>query len=299
MSYPLARKARTASMPVLLAMTWLLLPSATQAQDFEGVIEQRTISLDNDALAELMSDFEETDIEDEAKYMRWMAEQILAIPVDELTQSGAAELEEMTLYVKGEKIRTDIQGDEMPFDYMIMDSKSGTMLMVSEAGKFYVEWSAEAMQELMGGMGVDQDMMEKASGKPAGRPEIRALGKTEDVNGVQCEAYMIEHEGRFTVGWISKEHQDLHESFKAYAEKMESMYGEDEKGSSDLLWEKGLPVRIQTLYGGYHGGYYGGFDSYEIEDMVSVERKSISSDLFEVPAGYSEKSMQELWQGGW
>lgn len=293
MSYPLARNARTASMSVLLAMTWLLLPSATQAQDFEGVIEQRTIRLDDVALAELMYDLE-SDIEDEAEHMRWVAEQILAIPVDELTQSGAAELEEMKLYIKGQKIRTDVQGDAIPFDYMIMDSKSGTMLMVSEAGKFYVEWSAEAMQELMGGMGVDPDMMEKASGAPAEQPELRALGKTADVNGVQCEAYTVEEEGSFTVGWISKEHAGLHESFKAFAEKIEGMYGEEEKGSNDLLWEQGLPVRIQTLYRGYQGS----FDSYEIEDMLSVERKSLSGDLFELPAGYAEKSMQELWQGG-
>lgn len=306
----LTRPARTAVLPILLAATWLLLPSASHAQSFEGVIKQRTITLEAGALEELLyalveegedefdENAEEWTDEDEAKYMRAMAQKILAIPFEELlalAHSGDAELEDMTLSIKGEKIRVDTQDDESPFDYFIMDSKTATFFMVSDAQKFYVSWSAEAMKEAMAGMGIDPDVMEKASGEPAERPEVRALGKTQTINGMQCAEYGVEHDGDFIIGWVSGEHPGLHEAFKVFAERTEGMFGEDESDVDveGLLWEKGLPVRIQSLRGGLHG-----FGGYEIQDLLSVERKRLSDDIFQVPAGYAEKSLKDLWGQG-
>jgi hypothetical protein len=300
MFYALAKK--TATLFVMLGTTWLLIPSTSSAQSFEGEINQRTITLHEDALRELAfaleeenSEFEEMsegwgDDEYDANYAHWLAQQILAIPPEELlARSSEAELLSGTLYISGQKIRAEVQDDETPFDYFLMDTKAGTIFMVSEAQRFYVKWSADEMRA-MAGMG-----MESGAGESGEGLEVQALGKTETINGVQCTAYGVESDADFTVAWVSSGHSGLSEAFKAFSERMEGMFGEEVvSGSSakDLLWEKGLPVRTQTLY----RNPYAGLSTYEIEDMLSVEQKSLSSDLFEVPAGYAEKSLQELWR---
>ena len=298
MLYAIAKKA--SSVLGLLAVFGLALSSISNAQDFEGVIQQRSITLEGDALMGFVYALEEENEdkyeelgEDDEKYMRWMTEQILAIPMDELLAgSGGAAPTDGTLYVKGQKIRTEVQEEGVPFDYFIIDTEAGTMIMVSEAQKFYVKWSSEEMRAMMGGMGGGPGGM----GNPGeSHSEIRPLGTSETINGMSCETYAVEGDDELSVGCISSEHPALRRAFHAFNERMGGMFGEeDESGAADLFWEKGLPVRTQTL----HGDLYSGYAIYEIEDVLSVERKSLSSDLFAIPAGYTEKSMQELWGQG-
>jgi hypothetical protein len=40
-----------------------------------------------------------------------------------------------------------------------------------------------------------------------------------------------------------------------------------------------------------------GYDVYEIEETLSVERQSISDDLFAPPAGYTKMTMADMIRG--
>ncbi len=286
---------------------WLA-PSAILAQDFEGVIQERTISIEDMALDDLvnqlmeemyadqeMDEEEEWTEEAEIEEMRKVAAQIFSIPMDRLmdmARSGDAELMDMTLYIKGSKMRADVKQEGSPFSYMISDVNSGVVLMVSEPGRYYVKWSADEMKEQMKAMGIDpSETGEEEAGEG---PRLREVGETMDINGMRCTAYEVLQDGELTRAWVTTEHKGLQKTISSLSKSLAKIFGEGEdSGSSadELFWEKGMPVRTQQVY----GGMMMGFSRYEVQDIISVESKSLSNDIFEVPAAYTEKTLQELW----
>jgi hypothetical protein len=290
---------------------WLA-PSAMMAQDFEGVIQERTISIEDMALDDLvnqlmeemyadqeMDEEEEWTEEAEIEEMRKVAAQIFSIPMDRLmdmARSGDAELMDMTLYIKGSKMRADVKEEGSPFSYMISDVNSGVVMMVNEPGRYYVKWDAGEMQERLKSMGIDPSEMANDDMESAERPQLREVGETMDINGMRCTAYEVMHDGGFARAWVTAEHKALQKTITALTESFSAMIGEDEDSEFDadeLFWEKGMPVRTQRM----SGGTMMGFSTYEVQDIISIESKSLSSDMFEVPAGYAEKSLQDLWGG--
>ncbi len=294
----------------MLGLAGALAPSVIQAQDFEGVIQGRTISIEDMALDDLinqlmeemyadeeMDEEEEWTEEAEMEEARKVVGQIFAIPMDRLmamTKSGDAELMDMTLYIKGSKMRADVKQEGSPFSYMISDVNSGVVMMVNEPGRYYVKWDAGEMQEQLKSLGVDQmaqDDMESAE-----RPQLREVGETMDISGMRCTAYEVMHDDGFTRAWVTADHKALQKTITSLTESFATMFGEEEDSDFDadeLFWEKGMPVRTQRI----SGGMMMGFTSYEVQDIISVESKSLSSDMFEIPAGFTEKSLQDLWGG--
>lgn len=312
MQRSITRGCSKAVLAGMIGLTGALAPSVIQAQDFEGVIQERTISIDDMALDDLinqlmeemyaeqeMNEEEEWTEEAEMEEMRKVVGQIFSIPMDRLvamTQSGDAELMDMTLYIKGSKMRADVEQEGSPFSYMISDVNSGTVMMVSEPGRYYVKWDAGEMQEQMKSVGIDSSEMAQDDTGSAERPELREVGETMDISGMRCTAYEVIQDDGITRAWVTAEHKALQKTITALNQSFSTMFGEDEDSESDadeLFWETGLPVRTQRI----SGGMMMGFTSYEVQDIISVESKSLSSDMFEVPAGFSEKSLQDLWGG--
>jgi uncharacterized tellurite resistance protein B-like protein len=293
----------------MIGLAGTLAPSVIQAQDFEGVIQERTISIEDMALDDLinqlmeemyadeeMDEEEEWTEEAEMEEMRKVVGQIFSIPMDRLmamAQSGDAELMDMTLYIKASKMRADMKQEGSPFSYMISDVNSGVVIMVNEPGRYYVKWDAGEMQEQLKSLGIDQ--MAQDDMEPAERPQLREVGETMDISGMRCTAYEVMHDDVFARAWVTAEHKALQKTITALTESFATMLGEEEDSDFDafeLFWEKGMPVRTQRI-----SGMMTGFTSYEVQDIISVESKSLSSDMFEIPAGYTEKSLQDLWGG--
>lgn len=302
---------------VLLAAVFALAPPAA-AQGFEGIIRQRTIMVDSDALNEILftledeeMDEEEFDEEDELdeeeyeeyeqRYMRAMMDRILELSVDELLSMARSgldiEVEETTMSVKGAKIRADVGA----FGYFIMDADEETLWMVSPERSAFVKWTQVDMeaaerrvQEMMASMGLDPEDMERGGPEPSGPATLEPLSRTARINGFDATGYRAESRNAVTVGWVAKDVHGVGRTFKALTESMEALSGDDEDASGSmetLFWEKGLPVRTQAV-----STVFGSLSHYEVTDFLSIEPTSVSDELFKIPAGFREVSMEDLFR---
>ena len=302
----------------LLAGAFLLLPAAALAQGFEGVVKQRTLELEGEAIWRVFDqlggqedeEYDESDEEwteeDERRQLQEQVDKLLALPLDELlamvrpedAELGYSTFNESTFYMKGPMLRVEMGGETGGFGYFLVNANETAVTLVNPGEKYYVKWSPDDMDAMLADMGLDPNAMEAAA-EPSEAPRIRSLGTTREINGVRAEAYRVEEEGAVTIGWVTGEYGELRASMKKIAERLEKMSPEDESDSAaeDLLWEKGVPVLIQTVdwSDGLGGLSVGG---YEVTEVVSVERKSLAADVFKVPAGYTEKSLAELYGQG-
>ena len=278
------------------------------AQGFEGVIQQRTIFLDGDALYEILYTFDEEELADEEdefdeeQYLRAEVDRILGLPVDELlsmvSQSGLEmEIEEITMHVKGAKVRTDMGA----FGYVIMDADEETLWMVRPENRIFVKWTqadveaAERQtQETLARLGIDMEDIEGAGSEASDAATFEPLSRTAEINGFEATGYRAESRDDVTVGWLAEDVHGVGATFRALAERTEALYGDDEDASGstqDLFWERGLPVRIQSV-----STALGSLSHYEVTDFLSVEATSVADELFEIPEGFTEVSMEDLWR---
>ena len=120
----------------LLAVMLLAVPSAAFAQQFEGVIKQRTISVETYAL-------EDRGFEVSEAILDVATERILALR-EELEADGVMTVEEGEVHIKGNLIRMDMATEEGPA-WATMDLDQGIMRMVQPNEQMYMEWTKEDM----------------------------------------------------------------------------------------------------------------------------------------------------------
>ena len=263
----MSRKSKLA----LLGLMALTAPQAAFAQQFEGVIKQRTIRVDLYALSDRDFDMSEAIFD-------VPADRILALR-DELEADGAMTVEEATIYVKGNHIRSDMVDDEGPA-YATTDLTSGVIRLFRPSEQMYIEWTKEDM-ERMAGMTGGMPMSD------TGEMEATATGETRTINGMNCTAYDVETDEGTTRVWVSKDDAALADALLAMGERVNAMnMGDDEVDESFVVAKHGFPVLIQRLE----------YDSYEIEETMSVDRQSVSDDLFTPPTGWRKMSMADMMQ---
>lgn len=283
-------------LPFVVLLTVTLAPSHTAlGQQFEGVIHQRTMMIEEAAIQDLLfGDGDEEDIENETEeaYTRRMAHRLFEVSMDRVMAAArdGGEVQDVTTYVKGNRIRSGIGGADSPFTWAIVDLDAGTLTMVNEQGRYYVRWTREEFEREMQALG-----MPAGGDEPAGpRPQLHPVDRTVIVGGQTCRGFeLMSEEGEFAWGWVTDDYPALQQSLRDYGERAEGMFGDEEdEGPSidDLLYEHGFPMRVQQLYGGF--GY---FSSYEVEEVLSIEQKPVPDATFAVPAGFAQKSLKELW----
>lgn len=265
------RTMRMTSTLTLLAAMIVAAPSAAIGQQFEGVIKQRSVSVEKTALEDRNFDTSEA-IFDVA------IERILALR-EELEADGLMTVEETDIYIKGNLIRTDMATEEGPV-YATMDLDQGIMRMVQPNEQMYIEWTKADMERM-------KAMMPDMGGASEER-EPRATGQTRTINGMTCVAYDIETDEATTRVWVSKDNAQLVKAFAGLIESVSAMTMEEDQADEAMLVAKhGFPVLVLRL----------GYGTYEIEETLSVNRQSVSDDLFTPPAGYKKMTMADMMRG--
>jgi hypothetical protein len=266
-------------------------PLPAGAQSFEGKIRMRTISVDAVSLLELVYGAEEAEAAAEAPELS--ADQVFDIPTDRIVamaeaEEGAVSVSEMNFYLTGDRIRVDGEAGLETGGFMLIDFATGAMRMVMPEERIYLEITAEDMERMRAeGAGEEQG---------AGSPQVRALGMTREISGMRCAAYEVRYEDELARVWVAAELRDVANAFNAFVERMRLFgmaEGEEEAGLEvfEAIKQHGFPAMVQTLRG--DPAYP---DSYEIEDVLSVERGSLPASLFEIPASYEKKSLEDLLQ---
>ncbi len=264
-------------------------------QQFEGVAKVRTTTLPEGALWTLLGEEDDpgpASEQEEPAWRRRLADRIFAIGVDRalgMIQSGELEdgrVVDNTMYIKGGKIRGEQAGDDSQISYSILDSETGAFILVSDAQRAYWRWGAAPAAGAARGPA--------AARSAARRPTVRDLGRTAAIHGRQCRAYeVIDEAGDIIRGWVSTEQSGLRAALSNFVARIRQMSGSEEDtevDAEDLLWEKGIPVRIERVTFAS-----GTLSRYEIEDIVSVEQRPVAASMFAAPAAYKEKPLSELF----
>lgn len=267
-----------------MAVAALAMPALLEAQSFEGRIRQRQIVVSMEALYPVLN-------LDEGAEPAEIAARTFDIPLADLlaltgeSEEGTVEISELTFYVGKNKMRVDTEAALMP-GYMVMDFESGALRMVMPVQKMYLEITGEDVRRLQDRFG------EQLDGGEAQEAEIIPLGRTREINGMNCEAYEIRRGTTISRTWVSAELRDVVTAFVGFMERMEA-FGMAEEDGEDLqvfvlMQEHGFPVLEQTLYD------YGWDRQYEISEVVSVDREPVAEDRFSIPADYARKSFMEM-----
>ena len=255
----------------LLGLMLMASARAAETQQFEGVITQRTIRVDRYALSD--HDFDATEALFDVPTSR-----ILALRGN-LEPDGFMSVEDATVYIKGDLIRTEmVDKDEGPM-YGIMNLATGVMQLVRPGEQMYIEITSEDMARMTAMM----------AGMQMGRPddmEARSAGQTRTINGMAATAFDVTTEEGITRVWASNDNPLLAAAFRAVTERIDAMSMDESPDESMAVAEYGYPVLMQRL----------GYDIYEIEETVSILPESVSDDLFAPPAGYRRMSMADLMQ---
>lgn len=287
------------------------LPHLVLAQTFEGVIKQRSLDLQDEALNDLVyagSD-DEPEFDGQADWFRYAAARLFKVPLDELPGGDA---EALTVHIRGPLVRYD-QGSGP--GYVITDLSTGTTRLVDPSTRSYVEITAEdaraaagaaqaaarKAEEMMGSIGLDPaNADDEDTDRVDFPPKTRALGLTQTVNGFSAAAYEAEAGRGIGRGWCAEGQQGVREALQHLGDQVSAFGGNEDAPSDadgpvleDLICKTGLPVRTQILRLGPAGGL-----AYSVTEILSVERTPQSDDVFKVPAGFTKKSMRDIWGGG-
>jgi hypothetical protein len=306
-------------LPGLLWLS-LALPLTLGGQSFEGTVRQRIVTVEGEALFEIVygGEEEEPEFDSEAEWLRYTANKLFQIPSARFTSSFAdgVEVQEITLQIKGTKVRLD--GGFADEGYMIYDVGAGQVWMVNPAGRYYVSYSMEEAEaaagasareaeEAMAAMGVDVEEMRRQAAEYEGgeldesygmggvAPTVKSLGRTETVNGFEASLFEAMVGDQVGLGWCAEDLSGVEATIRrlgtmAGAMEEEEEYGGDEVAIEDLLCQEAVPVRVQT-----YSPSMGMSGAYTIDEILSIREERLSDDLFEAPEGFEKRSLDELW----
>ncbi len=195
---------------------------------------------------------------------------LLADAVIVQTVEGAGQNGPVTIFVKGDKIRTDIAKQIST----IVDGSSGNLKTLMHDQKAYMEISAEAGLQLINTLKSQPGAPQASAEKPA----FKATGKNETINGHQTEIYTLDSGNMKSTYWIAKDYPqgalvlDLHKQMQnnPLSKMAETMAPQPEE-------LPGVPVKIEMQI---EGG------EKITTTLVSVEEKTLDDSTFTIPEDY-------------
>ncbi len=249
----------------LLGTVSVTAPQMAAAQ-FEGIIKQRTISVNLVALAERGFDI--------SNLLDVSVERLLALR-GELEAQGDMTVTEDEIYIKGSHVRSNFTDDEGPA-WASIDLAQGVMRLVRPDQRMYIEMTQDDMKQMAANMG--------AGPGEQPQPDVSSVGGSKTISGLRSHAYDVTTtEGTRRI-WVSNANVDLATSFQRFAEAPN--FG-GEPDAAYVVAEHGFPMlELWTTY-----------DTFEIEEVVAVEPQSLDDALFAMPAGYRKTTMAEMMSG--
>jgi len=253
---------------------------------FEGVLKWRIVQVGKEPLKSVVSDASDS-------------KQVFALSMDKLmSMHGQATVIDSTVYVKGPKVRTDTTARDGK-SYFIMNLDSGVTEVVNPEKKQVTQVTPDDMREMAEKLAsyraVFKRQVENAAGgdkpklseimkmddEPLPNFELVALDEEKTIYGRDTQAYEVRGGKDAVVGWVAKSDSDV----LAFYRKLEENRGKLSphlKGTNpkSVLTREGLPMRVQTLND----------RQYMVEDLVEIESKPVSDEMFVVPKEFAKTS---------
>jgi len=191
--------------------------------------------------------------------------------VEKVDGSGGSH--EMTLKVKGNKIRTDVA----PQMSMITDTTTGDVLNVMHAQKMFMRIKGSQAQQLM------QEMQGQTKQQPitdgTAAPKLQDTGKQEKVGNFDTQIYTLENGTMKATYWIGKNvpgGDELRTVLKAFQKTPMASIGAAMMQQLDF---PGIPIKTEIELGS---------GQKMTVTLTSVKQQQVSGSDMNVPAGYKE-----------
>lgn len=189
------------------------------------------------------------------------------------------------MYIEGGKMRAQTPGEE---GYMLMDLRARTMFTISPSDKQAVDMSSMVFGQANTDKSAAARSVKSSLDKVGSGPEIAGYATEHYVltaNGRKCEEYFTSKKAFQDSGWAEM-WNDLEQSFKDMALSEEDaddcdIAGAEVANPADMGW----PLKTIDAEG-------------LVSEVVRIEQNAtVPPGGFEVPAGYTVVSMQELLSG--
>lgn len=176
-----------------------------------------------------------------------------------------AAVEEAELQLKNNVLRFENKTNGE--GYGLIDFGKNVVVVIDRASRKYFELPLPA------GSGA-------ATAARPGSSAVKPLGRTRTINGVSATGYEVRSKDQILRAWMTKDFPGLTGTFRSFAARMGDDDDPDDVAAQELM-RYGFPVLMITLTEG----------SVRYEELVSVERGTLSPDLFKVPAGYTKQTI--------
>ncbi|MBI3783736.1 MAG: DUF4412 domain-containing protein [Deltaproteobacteria bacterium] len=249
----------------------VLFATAARAADFEGVLKSRVIEVAVPRLVVMLG----RDATEPSKVFSVPIERFVALSGPD----SGVQVKDVEVKVRGSKLRVDTPAKDY---YAIVDTDSASVSIVRPAEKRYLQLSKEDRRQMnaMREAKKEQGAQARKESTPP-QIEVKALGKTQTINGMKATAYEVRTADGTSVGWIADGHKDVARIYKIInsGDNPINMMPSTEGQASRALASKGLAIRIQTL----------DLDGYHVRELVSLEKKSFADDIFALPADFTKQ----------
>jgi hypothetical protein len=272
----MSRTIVTAAVAVVL----LAAGSAAEAQQFEGVLEQR------------MRLFTSAELPDLAPAGGGDAAfaAILERPVEELPAAPGSSTPtmEMTISIKGGRMRIDTRMPGLPMDemgamYMLFDNEGDEVAMVIPAMRQIMVVSTSEMAR------VQEANVQQQMHHLEGETQLRPLGDST-LHGVAVRGVEIRQGRTMLRMWVAPQYAQIGAALAEMQKSMPVMQPPPGAGNLDPvalgLQDAGLPVRTQVVAPGPGGAFM-----YVVMDVPRIERRALADELFVRPADFAVERM--------
>ena len=190
---------------------------------------------------------------------------------------GAGALPEMTMKVKGDKIRIEAT----PEVTSIFDGKTGEMINIMNSQKMVMRMSAEqakAAASMAGGQLSSQGV------KTDEKVKVTPTGKKEKINGHDAEEYVAETPAYKASYWVAKDYPQADLIMKQLQATSSQAWNSTGMGMPDFRDFPGVPIRTNVSMGGQN----------YVTTITGVKLDPLPDAEFTVPQGYQEMKMPNM-----
>jgi len=180
---------------------------------------------------------------------------------------GKGETRELTLKIKGDKIRLEAT----PQMTMIMDGKTGDTITLMNTQKKIVRISGDKAKAIA-------ELATKYGGTSA-KPKVVATGKKMEVNGYEAEEYLAESKQFKARYWIAPTFPNAEAVLKQLQAIVPAAWNDLAKGMIDYRDLPGLPIRTEMTIG---------------DDQITSTLVAVKTDLLNDAEFFPPKDFQEV-----
>jgi hypothetical protein len=189
---------------------------------------------------------------------------------------GAGSLPEMTMKIKGDKIRIEAT----PEVTTIFDGKTGDMANIMNSQKMVMRMTADQAKAAAAMAGNQLT----AGTKPGEKVKVTPTGKKEKINGHDTEEYVVETPQYKASYWVAKNYPEGEAIMKQLQATNSQAWNSASMGMPDFRDFPGLPLRTNVSMGGQN----------YTTTITAVKLDPLPDSDFTVPKGYQEMKMPSM-----